>query len=212
VAHISPKPALAPRPRPVRGVWIEIGCDGRSDSARQSPNDTDTAAVRCGSRGSVGVAQRCLYGPLPSNTNCSAEICRGQARCIRPPAAGRNGSRPCRTGCRSPCRSHHNNQAGPRRLSGLCAGHLARAEQRPRSPVQSHDTRPIPIQPGIRRSGLQDDNGITDDKEARGCSAIGWRRSVVGARVILTEKRNSTHDISHPRATRQRIHSPFQPV
>jgi hypothetical protein len=147
--QISPKPALAPRPRPIRGVWIEIGCDGGADSACQSPNDTDTAAVRCGSRRSVGVAQRCRYGPLPSNTNCSAAICRGQPRCIRPPAAGRTGSWPCRIGRRSPCRSHDNDQAGPRRLSGLCAGHVAGAEQRPRSPVHAYDTRPIPIQPGL---------------------------------------------------------------
>ena len=148
-AQISPKPALAPRPRPIRGVRIEIGCDGRSDSARQSPNDTDTAAVRCGSRRSIGVARRCRQGRLANNTNGSAAICRGQPRCVRPPATGRARYRPCRIGRRSPCRSHHNDQAGPRRLSGLCAGHLARAEQRPRSPVQSHDTRPIPIQPGL---------------------------------------------------------------
>ena len=142
----------------------------------------------------------------PTIPNCSAAICRGQPRCIRPPAAGRAGSRPCRTGRRSPCRSHDNDQARPRRLSGLCAGHVARAEQRPRSPVQSHHTRPIPIQPGIRRSGLR------EEKRPRSRSVIGWLRSVAGARVILTQKRNDTHDVSYPRPTGQGVRSPFRSV
>jgi hypothetical protein len=142
-AEVLPKPTLRPCPHHVRGTWIDFGREGGSDSGHQNPNDCDTTAVRGGSRRSVGLAHRDPEGPFLNDIE--------RPRCIRPPAIGHAGSGLCHARRRSPCRSLNNDQAGPRRVSGLRASRVARSERRPRSPFHSYDTRPLPIHAGIRR-------------------------------------------------------------
>lgn len=129
VAEVSPKPTRPPRPRYVRGIWIEFGRERRSDGDHQNPNDYDTAAVGFRSRRSVGLAHQCTECPFLNNIECSAPIARGKPRCIRPPAIDYTGPGPSHARRRSPCRSLDNDQAGPRRVSGLCASRVARSEQ-----------------------------------------------------------------------------------